>query len=68
MSKNNSQADSPVSTLKNEAARKRWELFHLAIAHAKKSNLTAMQDAETSTADTSTADTESASPLLSVVQ
>lgn len=63
MSKNNTQADSPVSTLKNEAARKRWELFHLAIAQAKKSNLMAMQEA-----DTSSADAESARPLLSIAQ
>lgn len=63
MSKNNSQADSPVSTLKNEAARKRWELFHLAIAHAKSSNLMAMQEG-----DTAAAKSERAGPLLSIAQ
>ena len=63
MSKNNTQADSPVGALKDEAARKRWELFHLAIAHAKKANLIAMQEA-----DTSSADADSAGPLLSVAQ
>jgi hypothetical protein len=39
-------ADSPVGALKNEAARQRWELFHRAIAHAKKSNIDAMEAAE----------------------
>jgi hypothetical protein len=63
MSENKLQADSPVGALKNEAARKRWELFHLAIAHAKKSNQMAMQEA-----DTSPAETESAGPLLSVAR
>jgi len=63
MSKNTTQSDSPVGTLKNEAARKRWELFHVAIAHAKKSNLVAMQEA-----DSSSVDSESAGPLLSIAQ
>jgi len=63
MSKNRTQADSPVSTLKNEAARKRWELFHLAIAHAKKSNMAAMQEA-----DTSSDESERGGPLLSVAR
>jgi hypothetical protein len=43
-----SQTDSPVSGLKNEASRQRWELFHQAIAHAKRSNSTAMQEASAS--------------------
>ena len=63
MSKISTQADSPVSTLKNEATRQRWELFHLAIAYAKKSNTVAMQDA-----DTSSTDTERGGPLLSVAR
>ncbi|MCH6548521.1 MAG: hypothetical protein IH812_01660 [Proteobacteria bacterium] len=61
MSKNYSQTDSPVAILTNEAARKRWELFHLAIAHAKKFNAMAMQEAETSTAEP-----KRTGPLLSV--
>ncbi len=44
------QTDSPVKELKNETARKRWELFHLAITHAKKSNAMAMQETDTSSA------------------
>jgi len=61
MSKNYSQTNSPVEILTNEAARKRWELFHLAIAHAKKFNAMALQEAEISTAEPKSAD-----PLLSV--
>jgi hypothetical protein len=63
MSKNVAHADSQVSALKNEAARKRWELFHLAIAHAKKSNLTAMQEA-----DTPPAESKSTGPMLSIAR
>ena len=59
--KNHSKTDSPVEVLTDEAARKRWELFHLAIAHAKKFNAVALQEAETSTAEPKRAD-----PLLSV--
>jgi hypothetical protein len=46
-----SQSDSPVGALKNEAARQRWELFHRAIAHAKKSNNDAMEAAQNSPTD-----------------
>lgn len=46
-----SEADSPVGALKNEAARQRWELFHRAIAHAKQSNQSALQDSETAGGD-----------------
>lgn len=35
-------------TLKNESTRQRWELFHRAIAHAKQSNISAMQETENS--------------------
>ena len=47
MSDNYSEDDSPVSGLKNEAARQRWEMFHRAIAHAKQSNSAALQESET---------------------
>jgi hypothetical protein len=63
MSKKCSQTDSPVEALKNEAARKRWELFHLAIAHAKKSNAAAMQDA-----DATSVKPKRAGPVLSVAR
>ena len=51
MSNKLSQSDSPVAGWKNDAARQRWELFHRAIAHAKQSNVTAMQEAETPDAE-----------------
>jgi hypothetical protein len=58
-----SPADSPVGTLKNEAARQRWELFHRAIAHAKKSNNDAME------ADQSGAgESRRSAPLLSIAR
>jgi len=63
MTKKCSQTDSPVRELQNEAARKRWELFHLAIAHAKKSNAMAMREA-----DTSSAEPDRPGPLLSVAR
>jgi len=44
MQSKRSQPESPVAGLKNEASRQRWELFHRAIAHAKKSNSDAMQE------------------------
>jgi hypothetical protein len=46
MSDNYSENDSPVSGLKNEASRQRWEMFHRAIAHAKQSNSAALQESE----------------------
>lgn len=63
MSKNSKKADSPASTLKNEAARRRWELFHLAISHAKKSNTAAMQETEVPSTKP-----EHSGPLLSIVR
>lgn len=38
--------ESPASTLKNDASRQRWELFHRAIAQAKQANVAAMEDVE----------------------
>ena len=34
--------DVPAYSFKNDSARQRWELFHRAIAHAKQTNLDAM--------------------------
>jgi hypothetical protein len=56
-------ADSPVGALKNEAARQRWELFHRAIAHAKKTNVDAMEAAESAAAET-----KRSAPLLSIAR
>ncbi|HEX2140065.1 MAG TPA: hypothetical protein VHG33_10170 [Woeseiaceae bacterium] len=49
-----------LETLKSESARQRWELFHRAIATAKRSNTSAMQEAERSAS--SDTDTESEKP------
>jgi hypothetical protein len=51
MSRNSNETDAPVLTLKNDSARQRWELFHRAIAHAKKSNLDAMDDGDVAAND-----------------
>lgn len=50
MSNNFSDNDSPLSALKSESARQRWELFHRAIAHAKQSNNAALAESEAPTA------------------
>jgi len=47
MSHNFSDDESPLSALKSESARQRWELFHRAIAYAKQSNNDALLEAET---------------------
>lgn len=46
MSRKHSETDSPTATLKDEFTRQRWELFHRAIAHAKRSTHDALLDAE----------------------
>ena len=38
------------SSWKNDASRQRWQLFHQAIAHAKRSNLDAMSEDDESSA------------------
>jgi hypothetical protein len=63
MSNKFSQNDSPVGSLKNESARQRWELFHRAIAHAKQSNSSAMQDA-----DSSADEAKPGGPILTIVR
>jgi len=63
MSKQHPKTDSPVDTLKNEAARQRWELFHRAIAHAKESNNASLHDA-----DAQSGDAECVGPLLTIVR
>jgi len=35
-----------TSSWKNETARQRWELFHQAIAHAKRSTVAALDEAD----------------------
>ena len=63
MSRNTNETDVPVLTLKNDSARQRWELFHRAIAHAKKSNLDAMDDG-----DVAAKDRTSGAQLLSIIR
>lgn len=60
MSNNTRKNESRVDALKNEATRQRWDLFHRAIAHAKQSNDSALEDA-------SAHDVRPAPPLESVV-
>ena len=61
MSNKCAQNDSPLMGLKNESTRQRWDLFHRAIALAKQSNVSAMQEAESVAGKT-----ERTGPVLSV--
>jgi len=63
MSNKCKEAESPVVFLKDESARQRWELFHRAIAHAKQSNVSAVDDV-----DSEPGDPESGGPMLSIVR
>jgi hypothetical protein len=64
--------DDRFATLKNEAARQRWVLFHQAIAVAKQSNAEAMEEAERARRDTlaGVADgvRQRAEPILSIAR
>lgn len=62
MSNKCSQNDSPMGPLKNESTRQRWEMFHRAIAYAKQSNVSAMQDDDAG--DTP----KKAGPILTIVR
>ena len=53
MSRKHKDTEAVATTLKNDFARQRWELFHRAIAHAKQSNNDALSDADKRTADDS---------------
>lgn len=46
MSNKSVAKESPVAALKDDTARQRWEYFHRAIAHAKQSNFSALQDSD----------------------
>lgn len=63
MSNKAQKTESPIDSLKNEAARQRWELFHRAIAHAKESNNAALHEA-----DVQGGDAECSGPLLTIVR
>lgn len=62
MSRNSKETDAPVLMLKDDSARQRWEMFHRAIAHAKQSNLDAMDEL-----DMASNDATRGNSLLSVV-
>ena len=63
MSNKCKEADSRIAALKDETARLRWEMFHRAIAHAKRTN-----NAELDEQDGSQADPASTPPKLSIVR
>ena len=63
MANNCPDNETPFSPLKSESARKRWEMFHRAIAHAKQSNTTAMQEEEGTSAEQN-----HAGPFLTIVR
>ena len=63
MSNKCKEAESPVIFLKDESARQRWELFHRAIAHAKQSNDSALEDN-----DNDSGGVNKGGPMLSIVR
>lgn len=63
MSNKCKEAETPAVFLKDESARQRWELFHRAIAHAKQSNVAALDET-----DSDAADPKNGSPVLSIVR
>jgi len=44
MSDNKENRNERTGAIKNEQTRQRWELFHRAIAHAKQSTVSAMEE------------------------
>jgi hypothetical protein len=48
MADKSSQIDTSEDSFTSDAVRQRWQLFHRAIAFAKKSNTTALQESEIS--------------------
>ena len=48
MADKSSQNDTSTDTFSSDAVRQRWQLFHRAIAFAKKSNSSALQESEMS--------------------
>jgi len=63
MSNKRSQDDSQLGPLKNESTRQRWEMFHRAIAYAKQSNVTEMQDE-----DSAAGVPKKGGPILTIVR
>ncbi len=63
MSNKSLQNELQPMALKNESARQRWELFHRAIAHAKQSNISDMQDS-----DSDAGEVERPGPILLIAR
>jgi hypothetical protein len=63
MNNNFLENESPLAALKSESARQRWEMFHRAIAHAKRSNSDALLDDEPLQTDAN-----QVGPVLSIVR
>lgn len=63
MSRKHNDTEAATASLKNESARQRWELFHRAIAHAKRSNHESVREP-----DNHNGDGDSSGPLLSIVR
>ncbi len=63
MSRKHKEDEAPLTVLKNESSRQRWEMFHRAIAHAKESSHAAVAEA-----DLGADDGNSVPPLLTVVR
>ncbi|MDZ7642757.1 MAG: hypothetical protein U5K76_00045 [Woeseiaceae bacterium] len=51
MSNNTIKQESRAESFRNESTRQRWDLFHRAIAHAKQSNVAALEEAAESEAE-----------------
>jgi hypothetical protein len=62
------KSEPSFETLKSESARQRWELFHRAIATAKRSNTSAMQEAEHSGSSDADAKSDRPETPLSVAR
>lgn len=71
MTDKNLNNDLRFASLKNDATRQRWEMFHRAIALAKQSNAEAMekeQSLKDSLAPASDTPRQRAEPLLSIAR
>ena len=63
MSRKHKEEDVPLVALKNESSRRRWEMFHRAIAHAKETNQAAIVEADVGADESPTG-----RPLLTIVR
>lgn len=70
MTDKNLNNDLRFATLKNQATRQRWEMFHRAIALAKQSNAEAMEKEQFKDSIAPASDTvrQRAEPLLSIAR